>query len=190
MNAVPSRLPLRFGRACSKAAMVLVTLLLVGVSPAVQAQALSLINGESTQKVALGDLRDRADTAFTVFDPFQGRDVDMRGISFRDFLIEHFGEVPPTLHFTAWDDYEVSLGGWDDPSWYLVTIEDGEPLSLRSRGAHPASRAGVFWTRYRKLARLQRLDLDDSQHRGTVVTSPDPNKQQGLSVRWGGASAV
>ncbi|MCG7575450.1 MULTISPECIES: hypothetical protein [Halomonadaceae] len=134
MNAVPSRLPLRFGRACSKAAMVLVTLLLVGVSPAVQAQALSLINGESTQKVALGDLRDRADTAFTVFDPFQGRDVDMRGISFRDFLIEHFGEVPPTLHFTAWDDYEVSLGGWDDPSWYLVTIEDGEPLSLRSRG--------------------------------------------------------
>ncbi len=134
MNAVPSRLPLHFGRACSKAAMVLVTLLLVGVSPAVQAQALSLINGESTQKVALGDLRDRADTAFTVFDPFQGRDVDMRGISFRDFLIEHFGEVPPTLHFTAWDDYEVSLGGWDDPSWYLVTIEDGEPLSLRSRG--------------------------------------------------------
>jgi hypothetical protein len=114
--------------------MVLVTLLLVGVSPAVQAQALILINGESTQKVALGDLRDRADTAFTVFDPFQGRDVDMRGISFRDFLIEHFGEVPPTLHFTAWDDYEVSLGGWDDPSWYLVTIEDGEPLSLRSRG--------------------------------------------------------
>ncbi len=133
MNAVPSRLSLRFGRACSKAAMVLI-LLLVGVSPAVQAQALSLINGESTQKVALGDLRDRADTAFTVFDPFQGRDVDMRGISFRDFLIEHFGEVPPTLHFTAWDDYEVSLGGWDDPSWYLVTIEDGEPLSLRSRG--------------------------------------------------------
>ena len=124
MKAVLSRLSLRCSGALSKAARGLVVLLLVGVPLSASAQALSLINGDSTQKVALGDLRDRADTSFTVFDPFQGRDVEMRGVSFRDFLIEHFGEVPPTLHFT----------GWDDPTWYLVTIEEGEPLTLRSRG--------------------------------------------------------
>ncbi|WP_339119107.1 hypothetical protein [Halomonas sp. BMC6] len=134
MKAVLSRLSLRCSGALSKAARGLVVLLLVGVPLSASSQALSLINGDSTQKVALGDLRDRADTSFTVFDPFQGRDVEMRGVSFRDFLIEHFGEVPSTLHFTAWDDYEVSLGGWDDPTWYLVTIEEGQPLTLRSRG--------------------------------------------------------
>lgn len=135
MNAVLSRLPLRrYPGALSKAAMVLVVLLIGCLPLAANAQALSLINGDSTQKVALGDLRDRSDTTFTIFDPYQGREVEMRGVSFRDFLIEHFGEVPPTLHFTAWDDYEVSLGGWDNPNWYLVTIEDDEPLTLRSRG--------------------------------------------------------
>lgn len=139
MNAVLSRFPLRHSLrhgagAHFKAAVVLVVLLIAWLPLAASAQALSLINGDTTQKVALGDLRDRSDTTFTLFDPYQGREVEIRGMSFRDFLIEHFGAVPPTLHFTAWDDYEVSLSGWDDPNWYLVTIEDGEPLTLRSRG--------------------------------------------------------
>ncbi|PCF97759.1 hypothetical protein CPA45_01340 [Vreelandella nigrificans] len=58
----------------------------------------------------------------------------MRGIEFRRFLVEQFGEVPPALHFTTWDDYNVTLSGWEDPNWLMVVEEDGEPLTLRSRG--------------------------------------------------------
>ncbi|MBS3667706.1 hypothetical protein KGA68_07180 [Halomonas boliviensis] len=98
------------------------------------AQALSIINGDVTQKVALSDLRAMSDETFTLYDPYQGRDVEMQGLAFRTFLIEQFGEVPPALHFTAWDDYEVTLEGWDDPSWYLITAEEGDPLTIRTRG--------------------------------------------------------
>ncbi|WP_404377566.1 hypothetical protein [Vreelandella aquamarina] len=135
MNAVFASGRVLWCREVLKKSGVVLSFIMMGWLPAkADAQALSLINGESTYKIALSDLRDQSNTTFTVFDPYQGRDVEMSGMPFRDFLIEHFGEVPPTLHFTAWDDYEVSLGGWDDPTWYLVTFEDGEPLTLRSRG--------------------------------------------------------
>lgn len=98
------------------------------------AQALNLINGDVTEKIALSDLRDISDTSFTLYDPYQGREVEMQGVAFQTFLIDHFGQVPPALHFTAWDDYEVTLEEWDDPNWYLITLEDGAPLTLRSRG--------------------------------------------------------
>lgn len=114
--------------------MVLGLLLALCLPTLAQAQALSLIDGETTEKIAISDLREQPNTTFTVYDPYQGRDVEMQGIPFREFLVEHFGSVPPQLHFTAWDDYEVTLGGWDNPVWYLVTVEDGEPLTLRSRG--------------------------------------------------------
>ncbi|RCV87381.1 hypothetical protein DU505_17610 [Billgrantia montanilacus] len=58
----------------------------------------------------------------------------MRGLVFRDLLIQHFGGVPESLHFYAWDDYDVALGGWNDDNWILVTHQDGEPLALRDRG--------------------------------------------------------
>ena len=111
-------------------------LMVVGITlpTAAFAQALSIINGDITQKVALSDLRAMSDKTFTLYDPYQGRDVEMQGLAFRTFLIEQFGEVPPALHFTAWDDYEVTLEGWDDPSWYLITAEDGDPLTIRTRG--------------------------------------------------------
>jgi hypothetical protein len=114
--------------------MVLGLLLALCLPTLAQAQALNLIDGETTQKIAISDLREQPNTTFTVYDPYQGRDVEMQGIPFREFLVEHFGAVPPQLHFTAWDDYEVTLGGWDNPVWYMVTVEDGEPLTLRSRG--------------------------------------------------------
>lgn len=114
--------------------IVLGLLLALCLPTLAQAQALNLIDGEITEKIAISDLREQPNTTFTVYDPYQGRDVEMQGIPFREFLVEHFGSVPPQLHFTAWDDYEVTLGGWDNPVWYLVTVEDGEPLTLRSRG--------------------------------------------------------
>lgn len=71
---------------------------------------------------------------FELYDPYQGHQVNMQGVMFRDFLALHFDEVPPALRFTAWDDYQVTLSGWDDPNWYLVTHEEGAPISLRERG--------------------------------------------------------
>lgn len=106
----------------------------LAVSSAASAQALDIINEGVTQKVALSDLRALSDTTFTLYDPYHGRDVEMQGFAFQTFLVDQFGEVPPALHFVAWDDYEVTLEGWDDPNWYVITSEDGEPLTLRSRG--------------------------------------------------------
>ncbi|PMR73498.1 hypothetical protein C1H69_17125 [Billgrantia endophytica] len=60
--------------------------------------------------------------------------MKVRGLVFRDLLEHHFGRVPTELLFQAWDDYEVSLGGWDDANWILVTHQNGKPLSLRERG--------------------------------------------------------
>ncbi len=98
------------------------------------AQTLNMINGDVTQNIVLSDLRTISDTTFTLYDPYKGRDVIMQGITFRSFLIDQFGDVPPALHFIAWDDYEVTLEGWDDPNWYLITTEDGDPLTIRTRG--------------------------------------------------------
>nr|WP_290951548.1 hypothetical protein [Halomonas sp.] len=98
------------------------------------ARELTLINGDDTRHIATASLIPQADTTFTLFDPYQGREVEMRGFEFRDFLIEQFGDIPPALHFTAWDDYDVTLSGWDDPNWFMIVEEDGEPLTLRSRG--------------------------------------------------------
>ncbi|BBI50493.1 hypothetical protein HORIV_29140 [Vreelandella olivaria] len=92
MNAVAlHRSP--WGRARDQLACVL---MVVGIMlpTAAFAQALSIINGDVTQKVALSDLRAMSDETFTLFDPYQGRDVEMQGLEFRTFLIEQFGEVP------------------------------------------------------------------------------------------------
>ncbi|WP_226341486.1 MULTISPECIES: hypothetical protein [unclassified Halomonas] len=101
---------------------------------AAYAQGLTIINGEKSQHLVLSDVKQQADNTVTLFDPYQGREVEVRGIEFRRFLVEQFGEVPPALHFTTWDDYNVTLGGWEDPNWLMVVEEDGEPLTLRSRG--------------------------------------------------------
>ena len=47
------------------------------------AQAVNMINGDVTQKVALSDLHAMSDTTFTLYDPYQGRDVEMQGVEFR-----------------------------------------------------------------------------------------------------------
>ncbi|WP_030072593.1 hypothetical protein [Halomonas alkaliantarctica] len=135
MNAVTSIVAIRgFTHHFLKASAVCFLLLLSWLSMPAYAQALSVINGEKTTTLSTDELRQQSTTTVTLFDPFQGREVAMRGLEFRRFLVDQFGEVPPALHFTAWDDYEVTLSGWDDPKWLMVTEEDGEPLTLRSRG--------------------------------------------------------
>ena len=91
-------------------------------------------HGEQETQLAVAELRERAEVRFTFFDPYLADEVEVTGLVFRELLEEQFGAVPELLTFTAWDDYEVTLGGWDDPNWILVTHHDGEPLGLRERG--------------------------------------------------------
>jgi len=94
----------------------------------------TLRQGEQITRLAVEELRERAEVHFTFHDPYLAEEVEISGLVFRDLLVETFGEVPARLRFTAWDDYDVTLGGWDDPNWILVTHHDGEPLTLRQRG--------------------------------------------------------
>lgn len=73
--------------------------------------------GERSTSIAIDDLRERADQHFHFFDPYEAEEIEVRGLVFRDFLEAEYGAVPERLAFTAWDDYEVTLGGWDDPNW-------------------------------------------------------------------------
>lgn len=98
------------------------------------AQSIRLIDGGTVKKVDVEQLRQSSNSHFQLFDPYQGENVAMQGMPFADFLIRHFGRVPTKLRLTAWDGYEVTLGGWENPNWYLVTIENDKPLTLRSRG--------------------------------------------------------
>ncbi|MFY0990177.1 hypothetical protein [Halomonas sp. C05BenzN] len=91
-------------------------------------------HGEQETRVEVEALRERADVHFTFFDPYMAEEVAITGLVFRDLLVEQFGAVPERLAFTAWDDYAVTLGGWDDPNWILVTHHDGDPIGLRERG--------------------------------------------------------
>lgn len=95
---------------------------------------LVLRDGASDKIFEVAELRDRADVEFRFYDPYLAEDVVIRGLVFRDFLQEHFGAVPSQLHFEAWDHYAVTLSGWDDPNWILVTHHNNEPLALRQRG--------------------------------------------------------
>lgn len=135
MNAASSVFSIRlYAKKHPKLSITCVLLLLSWLSVPAYAQALSMINGDAKKTLSINDLRQKSDITQTVFDPYQGREVEMRGLEFRRFLIDQFGDVPPALRFSTWDDYEVTLGGWHDPNWLLVTEEDGKPLSLRSRG--------------------------------------------------------
>ncbi len=93
-----------------------------------------LRDGEREIPLVVDELRSAADVEFRFYDPYLAEEVEVRGLVFRDVLLEQLGRVPAQLHFLAWDDYDVTLGGWDDPNWILVTHQNGEPLSLQQRG--------------------------------------------------------
>ncbi|MDX5433624.1 MAG: hypothetical protein LPK20_08670 [Halomonas sp.] len=114
---------------------LLAALTLLFAMPALaDSNRLLLRDGEREIALSVDELRARADVEFRFFDPYLAEEVDIRGLVFRELLVEHFGEVPSRLHFEAWDDYDVTLAGWDDPDWILVTHQNGEPITLRHRG--------------------------------------------------------
>lgn len=92
MNAVNLIVAIRcFAHHYSKASVALILLLISWLSMPVYAQALSVINGEKTTALSLNELRQQSTITLSVFDPFQGREVDMLGLEFRRFLINQLG---------------------------------------------------------------------------------------------------
>lgn len=102
--------------------------------PELRPDILELRHGDERIDLPVETLREKADVTFRLHDPYRGEEVEIRGLRFRDVLETHFGTVPKSLRFVAWDDYDTTLSGWDDPNWILVTHENGEPLTLRQRG--------------------------------------------------------
>ena len=118
----------------SFAGLSVALLCLAGTAASASPEFVILKQGQQESRLSVEELRQRADLRFSFYDPYLADDVEITGLVFRDLLHETFGEVPAQLRFTAWDDYDVTLGGWDDPNWILVTHHDGEPLTLRQRG--------------------------------------------------------
>ena len=114
--------------------LMMMSVLLV-VAATATAHTLTLNDGETTINVPVEDIGKHVPLhRFEIYDPYQGQTIEVQGVIFRDFLIHHLGEVPPSLRFTAWDDYHVTLSGWNNPNWYLITHENGTLITLRERG--------------------------------------------------------
>lgn len=115
--------------------ILVVTSGLLAVVTTATAYTLTLHDGKTTMELSVEEIGTHVPLyRFDLYDPYQGQTVEMEGVIFRDFLAHHLGEVPPALRFTAWDDYQVTLSGWSDPNWYLITHENGAPITLRERG--------------------------------------------------------
>lgn len=95
---------------------------------------LVLIDNGKRVEVAVDDLRVQADQLFTLYDPFRGVEVEIRGIMLDKVLDEHLGRLPKQIKFTAYDGYDLTFNSWKKDNWVIVTHEDGEPISLRQRG--------------------------------------------------------
>lgn len=95
---------------------------------------LSLVDGESRHQISIDVIRQQADLEFTIFEPFRGREVKIRGILLEQFLRQHLSRVPKKIKLIAHDEYLLVFTDWKANHWVVVTHEDGKPLSLRNQG--------------------------------------------------------
>lgn len=108
--------------------------LLAGTVSAQGAETLLLVDGQKQYEIPMDSIRELADVDFTIYAPFRGREVKMRGVFLEAFLEKQLSQVPAKIEFTAYDDYTLSFAAWKPEHWVLVTHEDGKPLSLRQQG--------------------------------------------------------
>lgn len=104
-------------------------------SPVVASEdVLVLVDGEIRHEVSIDSIRQEADLEFTIFDPFRGREVKIRGSLLEKLLHRHLSRVPNAIKLIAHDDYALVFTDWRTSPWVVVTHEDGKPLSLRNQG--------------------------------------------------------
>ena len=98
------------------------------------ADTLTLIEGGRTVNLDLDEIRSGANEEITLFAPFRRKEVTFRGYYLSQFLDTRFALNASHLKITAIDGYTVDFVGWDRDDWFLVTHEDGVPLSVRDHG--------------------------------------------------------
>lgn len=107
---------------------------LLPLSAKAQEDVLTLVDRKSRLQVSVESLRQEADLEFTIFEPFRGRQVKIRGIFLEQVLRKHLSRVPSKIKLIAHDDYDLVFTNWKTDHWVLVTHEDDKPLSLRNQG--------------------------------------------------------
>lgn len=95
---------------------------------------LTLVDGTSRHQVSVDSLRQEADLEFSIFEPFRGRSVKIRGILLEQVLRKHLSLIPNKIKLIAYDDYDLVFTDWKANHWVIVTHEDDKPLSLRNQG--------------------------------------------------------
>lgn len=65
---------------------------------------LTLVDGISRQQVSVESLRQEVDLEFSIFEPFRGRQVKIRGIHLEQVLQKHLSRMPSKIKLIAHDD--------------------------------------------------------------------------------------
>ena len=97
-------------------------------------ELLTLVDGDRRQEISVESIRQQANLEFTMFEPFRGREVKIRGILLEQFLEKNLSSLPKKIKLIAYDDYVLVFTDWRAKHWVVVTHEDGKPLSLRNQG--------------------------------------------------------
>ena len=109
-------------------------LLFISASVFASEGVLELTDGKRKLEVPIEEVRDQAKMEFTIYAPFRGREVRMKGILLDDLLKHYLSRIPKQIKLIAIDGYEVTFADWQPDHWIVVTHEDDNPLSLRNHG--------------------------------------------------------
>ncbi len=97
-------------------------------------ESIEIEQGGKRTTVAMDTLRAQADVSFRFYDPYLGREVDLRGLELGDWARNTFGQEVETLTLTAMDGFQVAFDELPGANWILVTHLDGNALGLRDKG--------------------------------------------------------
>lgn len=93
-----------------------------------------LVQGDAERSLNLNDLRNSANVATELYEPFRRDRIAVRGIRLADFVRQHFEGTPRAIALQAHDGYSIEISDWQDSNWILMTHEDERPLTLRTHG--------------------------------------------------------
>lgn len=104
-------------------------------------EPLVLVDDQIRVELSNESLRKQADIEFTLFAPFRGREVRVRGLLLDTLLKKHLLRVPERIKLIAHDGYELIFDNWQPDRWLIVTHEDGKPPLLAPTGTFTPDQA-------------------------------------------------
>ncbi|NYS62008.1 hypothetical protein [Vreelandella salicampi] len=97
-------------------------------------ESIEIEQGGKTTTMLMDELREQADVTFRFYDPYLGREVDIRGFELDDWARGTFDNEVEALTLTAMDGFKVEFDKLPGENWILVTHHDGEEIGLRDKG--------------------------------------------------------